>query len=89
MSSAITVADSLVDFKSTTREGYTSTSFKSGVKDKEEEEKKKFGGGASKAVADKGKVKLMVHKVKVLNRTLLASFVMVLILQGNVRRGKS
>jgi hypothetical protein len=46
----------LVDFKSTTREGYTSTSFKSRVKDKEEEEKKKFGGGASKAFADRARL---------------------------------
>jgi hypothetical protein len=44
LSFAIVVADSLVDFKSNTREGYTSTSFKSKVKDKEEK-KKKFGGG--------------------------------------------
>jgi hypothetical protein len=50
----------LVDFKSTTREGYTSTSFKSKGRNKEERMKKKFGGGASKAaVANKGKAKFM------------------------------
>jgi hypothetical protein len=62
LSSVIIVSESLVDFKSTTREGYTSTSFKSREKDKEEKKrkkKKKFDGGASKAVMDKGKAKLM------------------------------
>jgi len=50
----------LVDFKSTTREGYTSTSFKSKGRNKEERTEKKFGGGASKAAAaDKGKAKFM------------------------------
>jgi hypothetical protein len=50
----------LVDFKSTTREGYTSASFKSKGRNKEERMKKKFGGGASKAaVANKGKAKFM------------------------------
>jgi hypothetical protein len=60
LSPAIAAADSLVDFKSTTREGYTSASFKSKGRNKEERMKKKFGGGASKAVAaDKGKAKFM------------------------------
>jgi hypothetical protein len=60
LSSAIAAADSLVDFKSTTREGYTSASFKSKGRNKEERMKKKFSGGASKAVAaDKGKAKFM------------------------------
>ena len=45
LSSVIVVADSLVDFKSTTREGYTSASFKSKGRNKEERTKKKFGGG--------------------------------------------
>jgi hypothetical protein len=59
LSSAI-AADSLVDFKSITREGYTSTSFKSKGRNKEERTEKKFGGGASKAAAtDKGKAKFM------------------------------
>nr|TKS07033.1 hypothetical protein D5086_0000117420 [Populus alba] len=50
----------LVDFKSTTRKGYTSASFKSKGRNKEERTKKKFGGGASKAtIADKGKSKFM------------------------------
>jgi hypothetical protein len=50
----------LVDFKSTTREGYTSASFKSKGRNKEERMKKKFGGGASKVAAvDKGKAKFM------------------------------
>jgi len=59
LSSTIVVADSLVDFKSTTRKGYASASFKSRAKDKEEEKKKKFGGGALKSIVDKGKAKLM------------------------------
>ena len=61
LSSTIVVADSLVDFKSTTRKGYASASFKSRAKDKEEEEKKKkkFGRGALKSTVDKGKAKLM------------------------------
>jgi len=60
LSSAIAVADSLVDFKSTTREGHTLASFKSKGRNKEERMKKKFGGGASKAAAaDKGKAKFM------------------------------
>ena len=49
----------MVDFKSTTREGYVSASFKSKVKDKEEKKKKKFDEGALKATTDKGKSKLM------------------------------
>lgn len=36
MSSIIVVADNLVNFKSSTREGYVSSSFKSKVKDKKE-----------------------------------------------------
>lgn len=36
MSSVIVVADNLVNFKSSTREGYVSSSFKSKVKDKKE-----------------------------------------------------
>jgi len=60
LSSTIVVADSLVDFKSTTRKGYASASFKSRAKDKEEEKKKKkFGRGALKSTVDKGKAKLM------------------------------
>jgi len=60
LSSDIAAADSLVDFKSTTREGYTSASFKSKGRNKKERMKKKFGGGASKAAAaDKGKAKFM------------------------------
>jgi len=60
LSSTIVVADILVDFKSTTRKGYASTSFKSRAKDKEEKKKKKkFGGGALKSTVDKGKAKLM------------------------------
>ena len=58
LSSAIAAVDSLVDFKSTIREGYTSASFKSMGRNKEERMKKKFGGGAWKATAtDKGKSK--------------------------------
>jgi len=60
LSSVIDVADSLIDFKSTTREGYTSTSFKSKGRNKEERTRKKFGGGASRATAaEKGKAKFM------------------------------
>jgi len=60
MSFTIATADSLIDFKSTTREGYTSASFKSKGRNKEERTRKKFGGGASKAAAvDKGKAKFM------------------------------
>jgi hypothetical protein len=60
LSSAIAAADSLIDFKSTTREGYTSTSFKSKGRNKEERTRKKFGGGASRATAaEKGKAKFM------------------------------
>ena len=51
-------ADNLVDFKSPTREGYKSASFKSKGRNKEERMKKKFGGGATKATAaEKGKSK--------------------------------
>jgi len=60
LSFTIATADSLIDFKSTTREGYTSASFKSKGRNKEERTRKKFGGGASKAAAvDKGKAKFM------------------------------
>jgi hypothetical protein len=61
LSFAIATADNLVDFKSTTREGYTSASFKSKGRNKEERMKKKFGGGASRAVAvdNKGKAKFI------------------------------
>ena len=57
MSSIIAAIDNLVDFKSTTRECYVSTSFNSKVNDKEE--KKKSGRGTSKVVMDKDKTKLM------------------------------
>jgi hypothetical protein len=61
LSFAIATADNLVDFKSTTREGYTSASFKSKGRNKEERMKKKFSGGASRAVAvdNKGKAKFI------------------------------
>jgi len=66
LSSAIAAADSLIDFKSTTREGYTSASFKSKGRNKEERMKKKFGGGTSKAAAaDKGKTKFMSAQGKI------------------------
>jgi hypothetical protein len=66
MSSTIAVVDSLVDFKSTTREGYKTASFN--LREETKRKRRNLMRGASKAtVADKGKAKFMVHNVRVLN----------------------
>jgi hypothetical protein len=54
LSFIIAAANSLVDFKSTTREGYTSASFKSEGRNKEERMKKKFGGDKFMSAQGKG-----------------------------------
>jgi hypothetical protein len=58
MSSTIVVVDSLVDFKSTTREGYKTASFN--LREETKRKRRNLMRGASKAtVADKGKAKFM------------------------------
>jgi hypothetical protein len=85
LSSIIAAIDNLVDFKSTTRECYVSTSFNSKVNDKEE--KKKSGRGTSKVVMDKDKTKLMGAQGKSTKPKFNSSFVMVLTLLENVQKG--
>ena len=58
LSSAIAVADGLVDFKSVTRDGSVAAPSKTKVIDRRDEKKtKKFGGGGFKSANEKGKGK--------------------------------
>jgi len=86
LSFAIAVVNSLVDFKVVIRKGYVSTSSKFKITDKEENKKnKKFGGGvASCPLLIREKLSHRVDKVKMLNCTLLVSFIMDQILLESV-----